>query len=139
VGRFHRRGTIFDRNGVALAVSNWSQLEEHRAFGGVVPEIAARAHIEALDTIVADALAQAHCTLDDLDAVALLDHFERVVDERERGESEEIHLEKLELVKTVHVVLGNDFLFIGSRERDQGFERFRRNHYAGRMHRRIAG
>ena len=47
-----------------------SQLEEHRAFGGVVPEIAARAHIEALDAIVADALAQARCTLDDLDAVA---------------------------------------------------------------------
>ena len=47
-----------------------SQLEEHRAFGGVVPEIAARAHIEALDAIVADALAEARCTLADLDAVA---------------------------------------------------------------------
>ncbi|HTW35528.1 MAG TPA: tRNA (adenosine(37)-N6)-threonylcarbamoyltransferase complex transferase subunit TsaD [Rhizomicrobium sp.] len=47
-----------------------SQLEEHRAFGGVVPEIAARAHIEALDAIVADALAEARCTLGDIDAVA---------------------------------------------------------------------
>ena len=47
-----------------------SQLEEHRAFGGVVPEIAARAHIEALDMIVADALAGAQCTLGDIDAVA---------------------------------------------------------------------
>jgi N6-L-threonylcarbamoyladenine synthase len=47
-----------------------SQLEEHRAFGGVVPEIAARAHIESLDTIVADALAEAGCSLGDIDAVA---------------------------------------------------------------------
>ena len=34
-----------------------SQLDEHRPFGGVVPEIAARAHIEALDAIVDEALA----------------------------------------------------------------------------------
>src|SRR5271155_154706 len=47
-----------------------SQLDEHRPFGGVVPEIAARAHIEALDTIVVEALATAGCKLDDLDAVA---------------------------------------------------------------------
>lgn len=47
-----------------------SQLDEHRPFGGVVPEIAARAHIEALDAIVAEALAEAGCKLDDLDAVA---------------------------------------------------------------------
>ena len=47
-----------------------SQLDEHRPFGGVVPEIAARAHIEALDAIVAEALATAGCTLGDIDAVA---------------------------------------------------------------------
>ncbi|TIS51675.1 MAG: tRNA (adenosine(37)-N6)-threonylcarbamoyltransferase complex transferase subunit TsaD, partial [Mesorhizobium sp.] len=34
-----------------------SQIEEHAAFGGVVPEIAARAHVEALDGIVEAALA----------------------------------------------------------------------------------
>jgi N6-L-threonylcarbamoyladenine synthase len=33
-----------------------SQIEEHAAFGGVVPEIAARAHVEALDGIVEAAL-----------------------------------------------------------------------------------
>ena len=47
-----------------------SQLDAHRAFGGVVPEIAARAHIEAIDAIVADALSEAGCTLGDIDAVA---------------------------------------------------------------------
>ena len=36
-----------------------SQISEHAAFGGVVPEIAARAHVEALDRIVAKALMEA--------------------------------------------------------------------------------
>lgn len=47
-----------------------SQIEEHAAFGGVVPEIAARAHVEALDGIVEAALAEAGVTLADVDAVA---------------------------------------------------------------------
>jgi N6-L-threonylcarbamoyladenine synthase len=47
-----------------------SQLDEHRPYGGVVPEIAARAHIEALDTIIEEALAEAGCDLAALDAVA---------------------------------------------------------------------
>ena len=48
----------------------FSQLEEHRPYGGVVPEIAARAHVEALDGIVEQALAQANVTLAELDAIA---------------------------------------------------------------------
>lgn len=47
-----------------------SQLEEHAAFGGVVPEIAARAHVEALDSIVEVALAEAGVSVDRLDAIA---------------------------------------------------------------------
>jgi N6-L-threonylcarbamoyladenine synthase len=47
-----------------------SQVEEHAAFGGVVPEIAARAHVEALDGIVGAALADAGVAVRDLDAVA---------------------------------------------------------------------
>jgi N6-L-threonylcarbamoyladenine synthase len=47
-----------------------SQLEEHRPYGGVVPEIAARAHVETLDTVIAEALADAHCDLEELDAIA---------------------------------------------------------------------
>ncbi|MEO1609527.1 MAG: tRNA (adenosine(37)-N6)-threonylcarbamoyltransferase complex transferase subunit TsaD [Pseudomonadota bacterium] len=47
-----------------------SQWEEHRAFGGVVPEIAARAHVECIDEIIALALAEAGVTLDKIDAVA---------------------------------------------------------------------
>ena len=47
-----------------------SQLSEHEAFGGVVPEIAARAHVEALDGIIRRALAEAGTAIRDLDAVA---------------------------------------------------------------------
>ena len=47
-----------------------SQLDEHAPFGGVVPEIAARAHVEALDDIIAAALAEADVALADIDAVA---------------------------------------------------------------------
>src|SRR5581483_45041 len=47
-----------------------SQLEDHRPFGGVVPEIAARAHLDHLDRLVRQALDQAAVGLDALDAIA---------------------------------------------------------------------
>jgi N6-L-threonylcarbamoyladenine synthase len=48
-----------------------SQTEEHRAFGGVVPEIAARAHAHHLDDIIRKALAEANTSLHDMDAIAV--------------------------------------------------------------------
>ena len=47
-----------------------SQIEEHAAFGGVVPEIAARAHVEALDGVIEAALADAGTALGEIDAIA---------------------------------------------------------------------
>ncbi len=47
-----------------------SQLDDHRAFGGVVPEIAARAHVEHIDRLVERALDEASVGFDDLDGVA---------------------------------------------------------------------
>src|SRR6476661_8797195 len=47
-----------------------SQVSEHAAFGGVVPEIAARAHVEALDLIIANAMTQAGRNFDAIDGVA---------------------------------------------------------------------
>jgi N6-L-threonylcarbamoyladenine synthase len=47
-----------------------SQVDEHAAFGGVVPEIAARAHVEMLDYIIAKAMAQASRKFTDIDGVA---------------------------------------------------------------------
>ena len=47
-----------------------SQLLEHRDYGGVVPEIAARAHVEMLDTVIRRAMDRAGARFDQLDAVA---------------------------------------------------------------------
>ncbi len=47
-----------------------SQLDEHAAFGGVVPELAARAHVTFLDHIIAQACREADIALADVDAIA---------------------------------------------------------------------
>lgn len=48
-----------------------SQVEEHKIYGGVVPEIASRRHVEAISGVVSSALSEASCTLEDIDAVAV--------------------------------------------------------------------
>lgn len=47
-----------------------SQLKEHQAFGGVVPEIAARAHMDHLDTLIRGAMDEAELGFRDLDGIA---------------------------------------------------------------------
>lgn len=56
--------------GAILSNVVFSQIEEHRPFGGVVPEIAARAHVERLDHLIAESLAEAGISLAEIDAVA---------------------------------------------------------------------
>ena len=48
-----------------------SQIELHKLFGGVVPEIASRKHIEKINEVIEEALSQADVTLDDIDAVGV--------------------------------------------------------------------
>ena len=48
-----------------------SQVEEHRLYGGVVPEIASRRHAEAIVGVTDEALKAAGCTLDEIDAAAV--------------------------------------------------------------------
>ena len=48
-----------------------SQVEEHKIYGGVVPEIASRRHTEAICGVVEKALEDAGCTMDDIDAIAV--------------------------------------------------------------------
>lgn len=48
-----------------------SQIVIHRKFGGVVPEIASRKHIENIMPVIDEALSQANVTMDDIDAVAV--------------------------------------------------------------------
>jgi N6-L-threonylcarbamoyladenine synthase len=59
------RGTTLLANVIA------SSMDEHARYGGVVPEIAARAHLEALSPTLKAALAEAGVSLDEVDAIAV--------------------------------------------------------------------
>lgn len=48
-----------------------SSMDIHAQYGGVVPEIAARSHIEAINPVINQALEEAGCTWDDIDAIAV--------------------------------------------------------------------
>ncbi len=67
-----------DETGVGIVRGNTllanvisSSMDEHARFGGVVPEIAARAHLEALQPTLREALRQANLSLQDIDAIAV--------------------------------------------------------------------
>ncbi len=62
-----RDGEIFKIKSNIIA----SQVDTHRLYGGVVPEIASRAHIEAISSITYEALSEAGVTMQDIDAVAV--------------------------------------------------------------------
>ena len=63
-------------NGERRILSNIvaSQIETHRLYGGVVPEIASRAHIEAISRITYEALETAGVTLKDIGCIAVTSH-----------------------------------------------------------------
>lgn len=48
-----------------------TSLEEHKLYGGVVPEIASRRHAESISGVIDEALKTASCTMDDIDAIAV--------------------------------------------------------------------
>ena len=57
-----------DRNILSHII--YSQIPEHQKYGGVVPELAARAHILAIDEVINSALREANKTINDLDVIA---------------------------------------------------------------------
>ena len=61
-----------NEDGTARVLSNVvsSQIKEHEKFGGVVPEIAARAHVENIDFIIQRALNKSKKNIEDLDGIA---------------------------------------------------------------------
>lgn len=63
---------VSSRGGDTRVLSNvtLAQFDRHAAYGGVVPEIAARAHVERLDGVIAQAMAEAGAGYGDLDAIA---------------------------------------------------------------------
>ena len=62
-------GRLYARSNIVA-----SQIETHRLYGGVVPEIASRAHTEAISRVVKDALAAAGVSPCELDAVGVTAH-----------------------------------------------------------------
>ncbi len=62
--------SVVNERGEILSSLVLSQLKEHRAFGGVVPELAARAHIDHLHTLIKGAMDDAKLSFSDLDGVA---------------------------------------------------------------------
>lgn len=61
---------LVESDGTIRAHQLARQEEAHRPYGGVVPEIAARAHVEVLGPLIRAALAEAGVTLDEVDAIA---------------------------------------------------------------------
>lgn len=63
----------YNNEGNSQILSNivWSQIDHHAPYGGVVPEIAARAHVEILDSLILKALTEANTKLKDIDAIAV--------------------------------------------------------------------
>lgn len=64
---------VVRREGDAVTLEGLAILSQdvHRIFGGVVPELASRAHLVAIDAVVDDALVEAHAGLADIDAIAV--------------------------------------------------------------------
>ena len=54
-----------------LSSSVATQIEIHKRFGGVVPEVASRNHVNAINNVLDDALNSANLTLNDIDAIAV--------------------------------------------------------------------
>ena len=61
---------IVDSNRNILSHIIYSQIPEHQKYGGVVPELAARAHILAIDTVIEQTLSAAGKTIKDIDVIA---------------------------------------------------------------------
>jgi len=63
--------SVYDDQKGILSNVTYSQIEQHKPFGGVVPEIASRSQLEKINPIVKEALKQAQVSLDDIDAIAV--------------------------------------------------------------------
>jgi N6-L-threonylcarbamoyladenine synthase len=62
---------VYDSKQGILSNCLFSQTDLHKKYGGVVPEIASRSHIEKMGIIVKQALELAHCSLEDIDAIGV--------------------------------------------------------------------
>jgi N6-L-threonylcarbamoyladenine synthase len=66
----HEKKSGLDRF-IPLSVSTFTQIELHQPFGGVVPEVASRNHLEQVQPVIQDALEKAKLEVEDCDAIAV--------------------------------------------------------------------
>ena len=99
---------VVDGNKKILSNLVLSQLEEHKAFGGVVPEIAARAHLDHIDRLISGAMQDAGVSYEELAGVEL-----RVRGTQNRVVEGRIDLQHVEVVTHVRAsgVHGQDALW----------------------------
>lgn len=64
-------GAVVEDGAKVLSSVIASQIDEHKQYGGVVPEIASRRHCENILDVVSRSLSDADCTLEDIDAIAV--------------------------------------------------------------------
>ena len=63
--------SIIKNGSIEIATVVLSQMDIHETFGGVVPEIASRNHIENITMVIEDTLNKSELTMDDIDAIAV--------------------------------------------------------------------
>jgi len=63
--------SVYDDKKGILSSTIFSQIDHHKYFGGVIPEIASRSQLEKINPIIKEALEQAKVLLDDIDAIAV--------------------------------------------------------------------
>lgn len=64
--------SIYQEGKGIISNALFSQIDLHKQYGGVIPEIASRSHLEKISPIIHQALQQAHITLDDIDCIAVV-------------------------------------------------------------------
>lgn len=63
--------SVIDNGTQLISNSVLSQIDSHKRFGGVVPEVASRHHVENMTLMIEDALQNAGCHIEDIDAIAV--------------------------------------------------------------------
>ncbi|PTF77235.1 tRNA (adenosine(37)-N6)-threonylcarbamoyltransferase complex transferase subunit TsaD [Staphylococcus chromogenes] len=63
--------SVIDNGTQLISNSVLSQIDSHKRFGGVVPEVASRHHVENMTLMIEDALQNAGCHMEDIDAIAV--------------------------------------------------------------------
>ena len=63
--------SIIKNGRIEIATVVLSQIDIHKLYGGVVPEIASRCHVESITIVIEECLAKAHMTMSDIDAIAV--------------------------------------------------------------------